>query len=289
MPSRNIGYKVRPLGASLARGKSIRADAWFRCIRMSSGDPQTRRSNTGRSDFASGAPISDLSLVRCAQSGENRAFDRLVLKYRARVVELAMRYTRNRADAEDAAQEAFIRAYGGLRHFRRESAFYTWLYRIASNCARNLLKARARDLLNGTVDFPDEDYAAHHQTRLQEVETPEQLTLADDIRGVVNATLESLPEQYRTVITLREVDGLSYKDIASAMSIPVGTVRSRVFRARDIIDHQLRRVHDGGLGRDTVRRAPLLIYSGKSVAGRRSDHGERTAERPLERVGRGGR
>jgi RNA polymerase sigma-70 factor (ECF subfamily) len=236
---------------------------------MSSDSPQTRRSNSGRSDFASGANISDLSLVRSAQSGEIRAFDRLVLKYRPRVVELAMRYTRNRADAEDATQETFIRAYGGLRQFRCESAFYTWLYRIASNCARNLLKARARDLLDGTSDFPEDDHDAHHHTRLREVETPEELTLTDDIRGVVSATLESLSERYRTAITLREIDGLSYKDIASAMSIPVGTVRSRVFRARDIIDHQVRRVYDGGLGRRS--------------------HGGRTAGagRPLEHVGRG--
>jgi RNA polymerase sigma-70 factor (ECF subfamily) len=108
---------------------------------------------------------SDLSLVRSAQSGEIRAFDRLVLKYRARVVELAMRYTRNSADAEDAAQEAFIRAYRGLQQFRCESAFYTWLYRIASNCARNLLKARSRDLINGTVELPDEQNAADPPAR----------------------------------------------------------------------------------------------------------------------------
>jgi RNA polymerase sigma-70 factor (ECF subfamily) len=223
---------------------------------MNNGRPQTRRSNTERSEFASDADISDLSLVRCAQSGETQAFDQLVLRYRPRVVELAMRYTRNRADAEDATQEAFIRAYGGLRHFRRESTFYTWLYRIASNCARSLLKARTRDLPNGTGDTPDGDTAARHQPRLQEVETPEELTVTDDIRGVVNATLENLSDEYRAVITLREIDGLSYKDIASTMSIPVGTVRSRVFRARDIIDHQLRRVYDGGLGRHTaIRRA----------------------------------
>jgi RNA polymerase sigma-70 factor (ECF subfamily) len=160
-----------------------------------------------------------------------------------------MRYTRNRADAEDATQEAFIRAYGGLQHFRCESTFYTWLYRIASNCARSLLKARTRDLPSSTADFSDGDIAARHQTRLQEVETPEQLTLTDDLRGVVNSALESLSEEFRAAITLREIDGLSYKDIASTMSIPVGTVRSRVFRARDIIDHQLRRVYDGGLGR----------------------------------------
>ena len=203
---------------------------------------------------AASANLSDQSLVRRAQSGERRAFDRLVLKYRSRIVELAMRYTRNRADAEDATQEAFIRAYGGLQRFRCESTFYTWLYRIASNCARSLLKARTRDLPNSTTDFPDGDAAARHQPRLQEVETPEELTLTDDIRGAVNATLEGLSEEFRAAITLREIDGLSYKDIASTMSIPVGTVRSRVFRARDIIDHQLRRVYDGGLGRDTAIR-----------------------------------
>jgi len=195
---------------------------------------------------------SDLSLVRSAQSGEIRAFDRLVLKYRARVVELAMRYTRNSADAEDAAQEAFIRAYRGLQQFRCESAFYTWLYRIASNCARNLLKARSRDLINGTVELPDEQNAADPPARLQDLETPEELTLTDEIRGMVGATLEKLSEAHRAVITLREIDGLSYQEIASEMSIPVGTVRSRVFRARDIIDRQLRRVYDGGLGRRTM-------------------------------------
>jgi RNA polymerase sigma-70 factor (ECF subfamily) len=228
---------------------------------MSSDGLQARRSSGARSDFTSGANISDLSLVRRAQSGETRAFDRLVLRYRPKVIELAMRYTRNRADAEDATQEAFARAFGGLKYFRCESAFYTWLYRIASNCARNLLKARARDLLNSTIDFADEDNAVHHQMRLQEVETPEMLTLTDDIRGMVNATLENLSEQYRVAITLREIDGLSYKNIASAMSIPVGTVRSRVFRAREIIDHQLRRVYDGGLGRHTARRAPRASAS----------------------------
>jgi RNA polymerase sigma-70 factor, ECF subfamily len=217
---------------------------------------RTPRAQGPSSDFSAGANVSDLSLVRCAQSGEIRAFDRLVLKYRPRVVELAMRYTRNSADAEDATQETFIKAYGGLRNFRCESAFYTWLYRIASNCARNLLKARGRDLLNGADDLADAHNSAHPPTRLQELETPEELTLTDDVRGMVNATLDSLSEEHRRVITLREIDGLSYKEIASAMSIPVGTVRSRVFRARDLIDRQLRRVYDGGLGRHTVQRLP---------------------------------
>jgi len=197
------------------------------------------------------ADLSDLSLVRCAQSGERRAFDRLVLKYRSRIVDLAMRYTRNRADAEDAAQETFIKAYRGLRHFRHHSAFYTWLYRIASNCASNLLKARRRNSFKNAVDFSDYQHAVGHPTRLWDMATPEELALTADIRGMTNAALEGLSDEHRIAITLREIDGLSYQQIASAMSIPVGTVRSRVFRARNIIDHKLRAVHDGGLGRHT--------------------------------------
>jgi RNA polymerase sigma-70 factor (ECF subfamily) len=210
--------------------------------------------NAHRHAAAAGVKFSDQSLVRCAQSGERRAFDRLVLKYRSRIVELAMRYTCNRADAEDATQETFIKAYRGLRHFRGDSAFYTWLYRIASNCARNLLKARRRDSCKHSIDFSDYQHAVRHPTRLWDLATPEELALTADIRGMANATLEGLSEEQRTVITLREIDGLSYQQIAAAMSIPVGTVRSRVFRARNIIDRELRRVHDGGLGRNSPPR-----------------------------------
>ena len=163
-----------------------------------------------------------------------------------------MRYTRNPADAEDATQESFIKAYRGLRHFRGDCAFYTWLYRIASNCARNVLKARRRDFLKNTIDFAEFRDATRHPTRLRDLATPEELALTADIRGTVNSALDGLSEEHRTVITLREIDGLSYQEIASAMSVPVGTVRSRVFRARDFIDRKLRRVHDGGLGRRTT-------------------------------------
>jgi len=215
---------------------------------------------------AASPTLSDLSLVRCAQSGDGQAFDRLVLKYRSRIVELAMRYTRNLADAEDATQETFIKAYRALRHFRCDSAFYTWLFRIASNCARNILKARRRDLLNNAIDFSDHRDAARHPTRLRELATPEELALTTDIRAMVNSTLGGLSEEHRIVITLREIDGLSYQQIASAMSIPVGTVRSRVFRARDLIDSKLRRVHDGGLGRRTAK-SPMrdLMSAAKPV------------------------
>ena len=202
--------------------------------------------------FAPRPVLNDLGLVRCAQSGEAWAFDRLVLKYRPRIVELTMRYTRNPADAEDATQESFIKAYRGLRHFRGYCAFYTWLYRIASNCARNVLKARRRDFLKNTIDLAEFRDATRHPTRLRDLATPEELALTADIRGTVNSALDGLSEEHRTVITLREIDGLSYQEIASAMSVPVGTVRSRVFRARDFIDRKLRRVHDGGLGRRTT-------------------------------------
>jgi RNA polymerase sigma-70 factor, ECF subfamily len=206
---------------------------------------------------AASPALSDLSLVRCAQSGDAQAFGRLVLKYRSKIVELALRYTRNPADAEDAAQETFIKAYRALRHFRCDSAFYTWLYRIASNCARNILKARRRDLLSNAIDFSDFRNAARHPMRLRELATPEELALTADIRGMVNSALGGLSEEHRIAITLREIDGLSYQQIASAMSIPVGTVRSRVFRARDFIDNRLRRVHDGGLGRRTAKQSAI--------------------------------
>jgi RNA polymerase sigma-70 factor (ECF subfamily) len=215
-----------------------------------------------QSDFAADADDSDLSLVRWAQSGEKWAFDRLVLKYRSQIVGLAKRHGLNPADAEDVTQEAFIRAYRGLRHFRCESAFYTWLYRIASNCARQLLKVRARDPLNGTIDFPDDDNTANPPSRLQELETPEELILTDEIHGTVNAILERLSDEHRTVIILREIDGLTYKEIAVAMSIPIGTVRSRVFRTRDLIDRQLRRIYRGGLGRHTVQGSPAARSNG---------------------------
>ncbi|MGO9513296.1 MAG: sigma-70 family RNA polymerase sigma factor [Steroidobacteraceae bacterium] len=195
------------------------------------------------------ADASDLKLVRSAQSGQSRAFDQLVLKYRPTVVQLAMRYTRNSADAEDTAQEVFIKAYRALRHFRCDSAFYTWLYRIAINTARNVLKVRRRHLAEFALDSPDDDDAALHSTRLRELATPEELTLVDDIHATVNAALQALSEALRTVIILREIEGLTYKQISRAIGIPVGTVRSRVFRARNFIDHQLRRVSNGGLGR----------------------------------------
>jgi RNA polymerase sigma-70 factor, ECF subfamily len=218
--------------------------------KASSADPDV--CNAYPPDTPAGDSVGDLSLVRCAQAGESGAFDRLVVKYRPLIVALAMRYTRNHADAEDATQEAFLRAYRGLRHFRGRSAFYTWLYRIASNCARSLLSARSRGSHISTIDLQADPDADSPPMQLKELETPEELMLTDEIRGMVNVTLAGLSEEHRTISILRKIEGLSYRDIAAAMSIPVGTVRSRVFRARDRIDLQLRRVYDGGLGRHVL-------------------------------------
>ena len=197
---------------------------------------------------------SDLNLVRRAQAGESGAFDQLVRKYRTKVLKLAMRYTHNLDDAEDSTQETFIRAYRGLQLFRRECAFYTWLYRIAINSARNLSSARARDPVDSTIDLQEDHEGTNLATCLQDLETPEQLALADDIRAMVYAILETLPEAHRTAIVLCEIDCLSYEEIAAAMATPVGTVRSRVFRAREVIHQKLRRVSDNGLERDSRRR-----------------------------------
>ena len=161
-----------------------------------------------------------------------------------------MRYTHNISDAEDASQETFLKAYRGLRRFRGESTFYTWFHRIAINCAKNVLLARARNPVVST-----DDAAAELTARMWELATPEELTLTHDIVSVVDAALEALPEAHRAAIIYREIDGLTYEEIAAAMTTPVGTVRSRVFRARELIDHQVRMVFDGGLGRRNRRRS----------------------------------
>jgi RNA polymerase sigma-70 factor, ECF subfamily len=195
------------------------------------------------------ADTSDLSLVRRVQRGDKGAFDALVLKYQHKVVKLVMRYVRNPAEAEDVAQEAFIKAYRALPQFRGESAFYTWLYRIAINTAKNAVVSRDRSPVEFDLDAQNSDEAYDMQGRLKDSETPEGLVLTDEIRSTVNSAIDALPEDLRTAIVLRELEGLSYEEIAAAMGCPVGTVRSRIFRAREAIDRRLREVFEGGLGR----------------------------------------
>jgi len=192
---------------------------------------------------------SDLMLVRRAQSGEHSAFNALVRKYRHRIMKLSMRYTRNRADAEDAVQNTFIRAYWGLQSFRGDAAFYSWLYRIAVNSAKTVLLLRARNASVFVSNHRNADDTNDTSAALKDLDTPEELALTDEICSAVNASIEVLCEEQRIAIVLREFQGLSYSQVASAMSCPVGTVRSRVFRAREAIDNQLRHVFDDGLGR----------------------------------------
>jgi RNA polymerase sigma-70 factor, ECF subfamily len=191
----------------------------------------------------------DESLVRRAQSGDSGAFNLLVRKYRRRVMNIAMRYTRNYADAEDAVQDIFTRAYWGLRHFRGDSAFYSWLHRIAVNSAKSALVLRARNARVFSLSAETTDDSGESSLQLRDLDTPEELALTDEICGAVNAAIGALCEEQRMAIILREINGLSYAQVASIMSCPVGTVRSRVFRAREAIDHRLRRVFDEGLGR----------------------------------------
>jgi RNA polymerase sigma-70 factor, ECF subfamily len=193
--------------------------------------------------------VSDLALVRRVQRGDKSAFDALVLKHQHKVIKLVMRYVRDPATAEDVAQEAFIKAYRALGQFRGDSAFYTWLYRIAINTAKNTLQSRDRSPVAYQLDLQNPQESSAVQARLKDPDTPEGLLITDEIRATVNAAIETLPEELRTAIVLRELEGLSYEEIAATMDCPVGTVRSRIFRAREAIDRRLKEVFEGGLGR----------------------------------------
>ncbi|WP_421218097.1 RNA polymerase sigma factor RpoE [Aeromonas enteropelogenes] len=180
----------------------------------------------------------DEQLVERVQRGDKAAFNLLVKKYQHKVVNLVARYVNNPGDVPDVAQEAFIKAYRALPTFRGESAFYTWLYRIAVNTAKNYLTSQGRRPPSSDVEA-DEAESYGGGEALQEVSTPENLALTDEIKRTVFAAIEVLPEDLRTAITLRELEGLSYEEIAEIMDCPVGTVRSRIFRAREAIDKKL--------------------------------------------------
>jgi RNA polymerase sigma-70 factor (ECF subfamily) len=180
----------------------------------------------------------DLELVRRAQRGERGAFDLLVLRYQHKVVKLVARLLRDPTEAEDVAQEAFVKAYRALGSFRGDSAFYTWLYRIAVNTGRNAMASRRRRPLDYEADLSETEQA-DVDSRLRHSDTPEAAVLSEEIHATVNHAVAALPEDLRTAIILREVEGLSYEEIAAAMDCPVGTVRSRIFRAREAIDRSL--------------------------------------------------
>ncbi|MDG1064599.1 MAG: RNA polymerase sigma factor RpoE [Luminiphilus sp.] len=180
----------------------------------------------------------DQQLVVRAQRGDTRAFDLLVLKYQGRIATLVARFVNDAAEVEDVTQEAFIKAFRALPKFRGESAFYTWLYRIASNAAKNYLVARGRRPAT-TADVQDAEYFEEGDA-LREIDTPENAYFGGELAKTVQAALESLPEELRAALSLREFDGLSYEEIADVMACPVGTVRSRIFRAREVVDSRVR-------------------------------------------------
>jgi RNA polymerase sigma-70 factor (ECF subfamily) len=186
----------------------------------------------------------DQQLVERAQRGDKRAFELLVAKYQRKLARLLSRLIRDPAEVEDVAQEAFIKAYRALPSFRGESAFYTWLYRIGINTAKNYLVAMGRRAPT-TTEFDSEDAENFEDgDQLRDVNTPENELMSKQIAQTVNATMEALPEELRTAIVLREIDGLSYEEIATVMNCPIGTVRSRIFRARETIAERLRPLLD---------------------------------------------
>jgi RNA polymerase sigma-70 factor (ECF subfamily) len=181
----------------------------------------------------------DQALVERVQKGDKSAFDVLVRKYQHKVVKLISRYIKDPDEALDVSQEAFIEAYRALPNFRGDSAFYTWMYRIAINTAKNYLVAQGRRLPNVDIEAQEAEQFEGEST-LKEYATPERLLQRDEIENTVFSTIEKLPEDLKTAITLREIDGLSYEEIAEAMACPVGTVRSRIFRAREAIEKSLK-------------------------------------------------
>jgi RNA polymerase sigma-70 factor (ECF subfamily) len=182
----------------------------------------------------------DRQLVERAQQGDKKAFGLLVDKYQRKLARLLSRFIRDPAEVEDVTQEAFIKAYRALPAFRGDSAFYTWLYRIGINTAKNYLMALGRRAPTSTEVEAEDAEGFEEGEQLRDINTPESLLLSNEIAETVNATIEKLPEELRRAIQMRELEGMSYEDIAQAMNCPIGTVRSRIFRAREAIAEQLR-------------------------------------------------
>jgi RNA polymerase sigma-70 factor, ECF subfamily len=185
------------------------------------------------------APDVDQQLVERVQKGDKRAFDLLVLKYQHKVMAVISRFIRDHAEVQDVAQEAFIKAYRALPNFRGDSAFYTWIYRIAINTAKNHIVARNRRPPSSDVEVDDAEFYSGSEA-MHEMNTPEHNLLRDELQDTIDQAFRDLPDDLRTAVTLREIDGLSYEEIAEVMECPVGTVRSRIFRAREAIDKRIK-------------------------------------------------
>ena len=225
--SPRVRSKVAPIGVAPARPLQAAARE---AVRLSEVHPSFRR----RARLSVHDDLSDEQLVAIAQSGDQRAFSILMGKYQGKVVKLVNRLV-GENDAADVTQETFIKAYRAINGFRGQSAFYTWLYCIGVNTAKNHLASRNRRTSNRDIDFADAEQFGHFE-RLCDFETPESIVLADEVQHNVARAIGKLPEGLRKAVTLREFEGLSYEEIAEVMECPVGTVRSRIFRAREAID-----------------------------------------------------
>jgi len=191
----------------------------------------------------------DQQLVERVQRGDKAAFDLLVLKYQRKIFRLLSRLIRDQSEIEDVAQEAFIKAYRALPSFRGDSAFYTWLYRIAINTAKNYLVALGRRAPTSTETEIEDAETFDDGERLRDMNTPDSMLVTKQVGAAVNRAIDGLPEDLRTAIVLREIEGLSYEEIAESMNCPIGTVRSRIFRAREAIAEELRPVLDTAIDR----------------------------------------
>ena len=236
-------YKQQPSLAELVDGNySRRGNSSCRGIYSRQSDRQAQRGETERVRMSE-AQVDQL-LVERVQKGDKHAFDLLINKYQHRIVSLVSRYVSDHAEALDVSQEAFIKAYRAIGKFRGDSAFYTWLYRIAINTAKNWLVAQKRRPPASDIDAADaEQYDM--DSRLKDKGTPENELMRDEIKRTVYDTIAQLPVDLRTAIMLREMEGMSYEDIATTMDCPIGTVRSRIFRAREAIDEKLRPLLEG--------------------------------------------
>lgn len=189
------------------------------------------------------APDVDQQLVERVQKGDKRAFDLLILKYQHKIFAVISRFIRDHSEVQDVAQDAFIKAYRALPNFRGESAFYTWMYRIAINTAKNYLVARNRRPPATDLEVEDAEFYSGNEA-MHEMNTPESNLMRDELQAVIDLAFQELPEDLRRAVTLREIDGLSYEEIAVAMDCPIGTVRSRIFRARESIDKKIQPLID---------------------------------------------
>lgn len=230
--------KASPRAAVSARERAAASNANARAATLAKEKYTDRPVDQGRV-LMSDREV-DQQLVVRAQAGDKRAFELLVIKYQRKVERLLSRLIRDQAEIEDVTQEAFIKAYRALANFRGDSAFYTWLYRIAVNTAKNYLMSQGRRAPTSTGYDAEEAEGFEDATGLRDIATPEAQLMSKQIAQIVNQTIDKLPEELKTAIMLREIDGMSYEEIAQIMECPIGTVRSRIFRAREAVAEQLR-------------------------------------------------